>query len=144
MVHLIALIVVARAVSARDGLECCASVLERCPSCTAIVTTHYDLAAGCLQALSAAGRGCHHDVSVAGFGDLRFASCLTPGLTTVGATQYQIGKQSAQMLVDWIGDPAVRPAAQLVRPELTIHASTGPAPESPAAARGELMPAAGA
>jgi LacI family transcriptional regulator len=130
-------LVVAKALSAGEGRRCCGELLAAGALGTAIVTTSDMLAAGCCQALAAAGRACPEDISVTGFGDLPVADAVTPTLTTIRLPQYHLGMQAAQLLLDRITDPDSPSAARLLAPELIVRESTAPADETwPAAGTG--------
>ncbi len=130
----------APALSAAEGARCCRQVLASGEPCTAIVTTSELLAAGCCQALAAAGRDCPEHLSVTGLGDLPLADCLTPPLTTIRPPQYHLGTQAAQMLLRRISGGDEDPAAELLLPAVVVRGSTAPAPHLPATSHGTARP----
>jgi len=114
----------ARAHTAAEGRRCCRRLLAGQASCTAIIATSDLLAAGCCQAIAAAGLECPRDISVAGCGDLPLAGSVTPALTTIRLPQYHVGIQVATLLLERIADPGAPGAARLLPPELIVRGST--------------------
>jgi LacI family transcriptional regulator len=120
-------VAIAKSLTAGEGRRCCRQLLAADALGTAIITTSDMLAAGCCQALAAAGRACPRDISVTGFGDLSLADAVTPTLTTIRLPQYHLGMQAAQLLLDRITDPDAPSAARLLAPELIVRGSTAAA-----------------
>lgn len=81
-------------------------VLELHPDCDSVFCCNDDLALGALfecqrQGISVPGR-----MAIAGFNDLSWAACATPSITTVVTPRYDIGYQSAELLIRQLkGEP---------------------------------------
>jgi DNA-binding LacI/PurR family transcriptional regulator len=97
--------------------------LERRPS--AIVAVSDLVAAGVCVAAAERGLRVPHDLSVTGFDDLELARVLSPPLTTVRQSPYELGTLAAEA-VRTLVDGGVAESA-LLAPELTVRGSTGPA-----------------
>jgi DNA-binding LacI/PurR family transcriptional regulator len=66
-------------------------------------------------------------MSVIGFDDISFAQYLVPPLTTMRQPREQIGRLSAQLLIDILeGRPPRGPLRVELRAELVVRASTAP------------------
>jgi DNA-binding LacI/PurR family transcriptional regulator len=94
---------------------------------TAVVTGNDEQALGLLQVLARAGVGVPGDVSVTGFGDLRFASSSAVDLTTSRVDPGQMGTAAVAAAVRRLEDPGLRPELRVVRPTLVVRGSTAPA-----------------
>lgn len=92
---------------------------------TAILAGSARITAGCLQALRARGVKVPEEMSVVGYGLATWAEMLTPPLTTVSWSIYEVGAQAAAMLTT-DEDEAEREPLVLLEPELVIRGSTGP------------------
>jgi LacI family transcriptional regulator len=94
---------------------------------TAVVAGNDLLALGAYHSLRMHGLRCPEDVSVVGFNDMPFAGDFQPAMTTVRTPHFELGVESARLLLDGIEDP-VFTARKIVLPvELIIRASTAPA-----------------
>ena len=69
------------------------------------------------------------DVSVMGYADFPFARDLVPPLTTIRQDPYEMGRKSAQLLLDRVLDRAssAAPNHLFLAPQLVVRESTGPA-----------------
>lgn len=77
------------------------------------------------KTIEAAGYRVPDDVKLVGFNDVRMASLLTPGLTTVRISREQIAQEAFRRLQARIEDPSL-PAVECYLPvELVTRASTG-------------------
>lgn len=85
-----------------------------------------EMAIGALHAVRAAGLSCPRDISIMGFDDIRIASYLNPGLTTIAQPTFEIGRQAVIMLLQILeGKGAVPPSVTLPH-RLIERESTGP------------------
>jgi LacI family transcriptional regulator len=85
------------------------------------------LALGVYHSLRLHGLKCPDDVSVVGFNDMPFAGDFQPAMTTVRTPHFEMGAESARLLLEQI-DSAQRSAMKITLPvELIVRASTGPA-----------------
>jgi len=76
-----------------------------------------------IRALEVAGLKTPDDIGIAAYDDIPEAAQFTPELTTVRVARREIGRQVAQMLVDWPTDGS-RPDDITVESELVVRAST--------------------
>ena len=105
------------------------------PGVTAIVAGNDLIALGAIETLRSVGRQCPGDVSVVGFNDMPYLDLMTPPLTTIRVSHYDLGFEAARMLVEMLRRPAA--SRRLVLPtQLVIRQSTAttrtPAGRTPA------------
>jgi LacI family transcriptional regulator len=94
---------------------------------TAVVAGNDLLALGVYHSLRSHGLRCPEDVSVVGFNDMPFAGDFQPAMTTVRTPHFDLGAESARVLLDRIEESGL-PAVRVVLPvELIVRASTAPA-----------------
>ncbi|MCU1527839.1 MAG: hypothetical protein JWP75_1602 [Frondihabitans sp.] len=93
---------------------------------TAIVGGNDLLALGALRSLRSHGLRCPEDVSVIGFNDMMFAEDFAPPLTTVRVPTFDMGTESARLLLHNI-DAGVQDPIRVTLPvSLIVRSSTGP------------------
>jgi LacI family transcriptional regulator len=93
---------------------------------TAIIAGNDLIALGCYTALEERGLSCPDDVSVVGFNDMPFADKQRPGLTTIRIPHYEMGLESARLLLERIANPTT-PAKRVILPvELIRRGSVAP------------------
>ncbi len=97
------------------------------PRPTAIICGNDVLAFGAVLQAQAMGLDVPGDVSIAGFDDLDWASQLPPGLTTIALPAPEVGRLSADYLIDRLEGKKI-PHATRVEVALVRRGSTGPAP----------------
>lgn len=95
---------------------------------TAVFTYNDRWAVGAYQAVRAAGLRVGPDVSIVGFDDIVMAEWIDPPLTTVAQPRREMGRIAIDLLLSVLGGEAA-PELVVVRPELIVRASTGPARE---------------
>ncbi len=85
-----------------------------------------DLAAfGVIAALRDAGYAVPQDVSVVGFDDIRAASLVHPGLTSVRQPAYDIGRTAAAQLLEYVAAGEIPPASKHILPvSLVVRGTT--------------------
>lgn len=93
---------------------------------TAVVAGNDLLALGVYHSLRRHGLRCPDDVSVVGFNDMPFAGDFQPAMTTVRTPHFQLGSESARILLDQIDDSGSTPVRLVLPVELIVRASTGP------------------
>ncbi len=111
--------------SVEEGFEGTHDLLQENPELTAIITVSHLTAAGSIKALAARGRNVPQDCSVMsiGFGG-NFADVVTPSLTTLEWSPYDISYQATVLMINKLGQED-QPAQQvLVPPKLMIREST--------------------
>jgi DNA-binding LacI/PurR family transcriptional regulator len=113
--------------SVEEGFEGTQDLLQENPELTAIITVSHLTAAGSIKALVQHGRSVPQDFSVmaVGFGG-DFASGVTPSLTTLEWSPYEISYQATVLMTEKLANDQ-HPAQQiLVPPKLVIRESTKP------------------
>ncbi|QKJ18242.1 LacI family DNA-binding transcriptional regulator [Microbacterium hominis] len=96
---------------------------------TALFAGNDLMAVGAINELTALGLSVPGDVSVVGFDDVEFASRLTPALTTVRQPAVELGKRSAQLLLDHLIHGRDLGHQELILPvRLVVRGSTALAP----------------
>ncbi|MBE0578572.1 substrate-binding domain-containing protein [Devosia sp.] len=117
-----------------DRLESVAAInrlLHRPDRPTAIIGLFDEIAIAILEQAAKAGINVPQDLSVIGFDNITAGAYAPPGLTTFDAKIRASARDLAHMLVKVIENPADQPATRLVRPDLVLRASHGPAPRRP-------------
>jgi DNA-binding LacI/PurR family transcriptional regulator len=106
------------------------ALLEKTRDFTAIFCFNDIAAIGAIRALKDAGLRVPEDVSVVGFDDVLSAAYATPSLTTVRQPLAEMGRRGAEVLLERIADREKEfPAEIVMKPELVVRESTGPAPD---------------
>ncbi len=111
-----------------DGLEVAEEIITQDPRPTAVfcVTDHEALFM--YEAAAIFGFNIPHDISVVGFADLDFAATLQPPLTTMRQRPKDIGRRTAQLILDRLdGDFTDHPTVTIrVGADLIVRESTAP------------------
>ncbi len=126
------LVVYASAYSIDEGDRCCRALLAIDAGCTAIAAANDMLAVGCYSALESAGSACPRDISVVGFNDMPFMDRLTPSLTSVSFSHYELGKQAGRLVLDQIAGGERSGEVLYLAPDLKVRASAAPPAALPA------------
>jgi len=104
------------------------ALLEQTRDFTAVFCFNDIAAIGAIRALKDAGLNVPGDVSVVGFDDILSAAYSTPSLTTVRQPLSEMGRRGAQVLLERIANREKQfPAEIVMKPELVVRESTGPA-----------------
>ena len=103
-------------------------LLAQHPEITAIVTPQDSAGAGIFKGIAAHGLRIPDDISVVGLLDESIAEVTTPPLTALSFSSRELGFAAADLLVARLDGSADGPRQILVRPELCVRGSTGPAP----------------
>jgi DNA-binding LacI/PurR family transcriptional regulator len=111
--------------SVEEGFEGTNDLLEENPELTAVITVSHMTAAGSIKALALQGRSVPQDCSVMaiGFGG-DFASVLTPSLTTLEWSPYEVSYRATLMMTDKLGQEHLPAQQFLVPPTLVVREST--------------------
>lgn len=97
---------------------------------TAILCANDRLALGAIDYLRSHGITCPEQVSVTGFNDMPMLDLIPPRLTTVRIQQFEVGRVSAQILLQIMIDKDAVPAKETVLPvELIVRDSVTIAPK---------------
>ncbi len=109
-----------------DGYTAAELLLDRVPDLTAIFANGDLLAIGVMQALKARGINIPTDISVVGLDDIEMASVVEPSLSSVRIPFYEIGVESATLLIDIISGLPVEDKQIVLNTELIVRNSSGP------------------
>jgi DNA-binding LacI/PurR family transcriptional regulator len=111
--------------SVEEGFEGTHDLLHENPELTAIITVSHLTAAGSIKALATRGRNVPQDCSVMsiGFGG-NFADVVTPSLTTLEWSPYEISYQATVLMIDKLRQKDLPAQQILVAPNLVIREST--------------------
>ncbi|MBA3872380.1 MAG: LacI family DNA-binding transcriptional regulator [Anaerolineae bacterium] len=111
--------------SVEEGYEGTHDLLQENPELTAIITVSHLTAAGSIKALAARGRNVPQDCSVmsVGFGG-NFADVVTPSLTTLEWSPYEISYQATVLMIDKLRQKDLPAQQILVAPNLVVREST--------------------
>ena len=104
-------------------------MLHRPDRPTAIIGLFDEIAITILEEAARAGIEVPRDLSVIGFDNITAGAYAPPGLTTFDAKIRSSARDIAHMLVEIIEGRATQPVSRLVRPDLVLRASHGPAPK---------------
>jgi LacI family repressor for deo operon, udp, cdd, tsx, nupC, and nupG len=112
--------------SISSGARACDELLAAPDRPTAIFCFNDEMAMGVIQAARARGVDVPGALSVIGFDDIRFASHISPPLTTIAQPMREIGESTVRMLLTILENPGVRPPSLTLPHQLVIRASTAP------------------
>src|SRR5579862_7140130 len=101
-------------------------ILKMLPRPTAIFAGNDMIALGVIQAIRELGLRCPDDVSVMGFDDLDFAELISPSLSSVSQSGYQLGATAARILLDRLGGDHGPPKHLVLETQLKIRESVAP------------------
>ena len=93
---------------------------------TAIFCFNDEMAMGAIQTAKRRELRVPHDISVVGFDDIRFASCIEPPLTTIAQPMRAIGEGTVRLLLEILGGRASPPESVTLPHTLIIRSSTAP------------------
>ena len=105
------------------GFEAAKILFERNPDLTAIFCYNDLLAMGAIQRCKEMGLRVPGDCAIIGFDNIRFAEMIDPPLTTIHVDKYEIGKRSASLLLDMLGDPEGDYPPIYINAELVVRES---------------------
>ena len=111
--------------SVEEGFEGTNDLLQENPELTAIITVSHLTAAGSIKALALQGRTVPQDCSVMaiGFGG-NFASVVTPSLTTLEWSPYEISYRATILMTEALANEQQSAQQILVPPRLVVREST--------------------
>jgi DNA-binding LacI/PurR family transcriptional regulator len=117
--------------SADFNSEAASPVMQRLlaenPHITAIVTPQEHCVIGVLKAIRARGLRVPEDISVIGLLNDSMSELATPPLTTISFPSAEMGREAARILLGHLDGTLTTPQQVLIRPELVVRGSTGPA-----------------
>lgn len=103
------------------------SLLSDHPNMTAIVVPQEIGVPGLLKAVQAKGLRLPDDLSIIGLFNDSMSELVTPPLSTISFPAHDMGYQAARILIGHMTGELAGPQQVLLRPELNIRRSTGPA-----------------
>ncbi len=121
------LVAVAAGYTIPAGLAAVRALLGRGMRFSALIAANDQLALGALDGLSEAGLKVPRDVSLVGFNDMPLVDRIDPPLTTLRIQHYEMGAQAARILLDELATPNPQSRTVMLKPELVVRGSTGPA-----------------
>lgn len=124
-------VVVCDAWSEEAGARGMFALLDSGVEFTAVLAGNDLLALGAYDAFDARGLRCPGDISVIGFNDMPFMDKVSPPMTTVRISHYDIGAEAARLLLEVLEDPQRHPRSILLPLTFVKRASTGPVPANP-------------
>jgi LacI family transcriptional regulator, gluconate utilization system Gnt-I transcriptional repressor len=112
----------------KQGGELFSALRARCPDLEAVFCGNDDLALGVLFECGRRGIAVPDELSVVGFNDLEFAASAHPALTSIAVPRHEMGRLSAQIILEIIRGSGKRPAATRIDLgfKLSLRASTKP------------------
>ncbi len=105
-------------------------LLQMVPRPTAILAFNDLIALGALMAIHEAGLHCPRDISLIGFDGLDLTETTTPQITSVYQSSYQMGAEAAKLVFERLKNSAAAPQRIVLKTELRIRDSVGPAPKN--------------
>jgi LacI family transcriptional regulator len=103
-------------------------LLRLLPRPTAIFASNDMIAMGALRAIREAGLRCPEDISLIGFDGLDLTEMITPQLTSVYQSPYQLGATAARIVLDRVVDRESSPRHVVLGTELRIRESVARPP----------------
>lgn len=109
-----------------DGAAAFGKLLESGWDPEAIFTVNDPVAIGIYEEAKRRGLKIPEDIALVGFGNNRLSSYLSPTLTTVTQSPYELGKAAANMLLSRIENPEIEVSSrvEVIETELVIRQST--------------------
>lgn len=98
----------------QSAFQATLKLLQSRPDVTAILGGNDLLAVGAMQAIQSLGRTVPADMAVVGFDDFEFAQYVRPRLTTVSLPGYEMGRQAAELLLEYFQ------TGQFTTPEISL------------------------
>ena len=92
---------------------------------TAVFAFNDETALGVLKAVREHGLSVPEDVAVVGFDDLEISTVVTPPLTTISQSRYEIGKKAAGLLVDLMANKEIEQKRFIMKDKLVVRSSCG-------------------
>jgi LacI family transcriptional regulator len=116
--------------SPQTGYETVKELMGRKIPFSALIAYNDISAVGAIRAIKETGLRVPEDISVVGFDDIREAAYHLPSLTTIRQPMREIGAMAAEALIERIEGRNGHEDGILVKPDLVVRESTGPAPIS--------------
>jgi DNA-binding LacI/PurR family transcriptional regulator len=110
--------------SVEEGFAATHDLLEETPQLTAIITANHLVAAGSIKALVQRGYRVPEDCSILAVGFGEFGNGVTPSLTALEWSSYEVSYQATLMMTDRLRQKHLPAQQILVAPKLVIREST--------------------
>lgn len=107
-------IVSTRATSVPLGSELLAALIERHPDVDAVWCSSDNLALGALFECARRGIRVPEDLCLMGFNDLEFCASAFPSITSVATPRYEMGKRTAEIILDLLRGGGERPPVRRI------------------------------
>ncbi len=117
-----------------EGARAFRALLDRGSPFSAVIAGNDLLALGSYDVITERGLSCPRDISVVGYNDMPFIDKFRPPLTSLRVPHYEVGAESARLLLETLGTPNRHPRSVLLPVSLVVRQSTGP-PDRPAVPR---------
>jgi DNA-binding LacI/PurR family transcriptional regulator len=108
----------------QDGYKSMDSLLEEKTIPDAIFAVNDPVAIGAFQRIKEAGLKIPDNVAIMGFSNNKITSLVDPQLTTVDQPSFEMGKKSAQILIDSIEGRMLEPTTVVLDAKLIVRGST--------------------
>jgi DNA-binding LacI/PurR family transcriptional regulator len=112
------------------GYEATMALLQQQPDLSAFILMTPWTSGGIIRALSDKGLHIPRDFSLVAIFSPHLAEMTTPALTSVDFPFHEMGRLGTQMLIQKLAGKTVEPSQILLKPPLTIRASSGPSIKS--------------
>jgi LacI family transcriptional regulator len=110
--------------SSSGGYEAARQLLSTHPDMTALFASNDLMALGALRAAAEIGIKVPQQLSIVGFDDIELSSYVFPGMTTVGCSIRELGREAGRVLIDRIENPGAPLKDVQLTPRLVLREST--------------------
>jgi len=107
-----------------DGYRSMESMLNENIRPDAVFAVNDPVAIGAFQRIREAGLKIPGDIAIIGFSNNKITMLVDPQLTTVNQPSFEMGKKSAEILIDTIQDGTIPPRTYILETELIVRGST--------------------
>jgi len=110
----------------QGGREAMLELLKQDPRPDAVFVSNNRMAAGALQAIEESGLAVPEEIAVVGYDEISWAPLLRTALTTVGQPAYDLGHESARLLLNRLSGYSGTPRTVVLPTSLNIRNSSAP------------------
>lgn len=107
-----------------SSMRLCGELLDMKNPPDAIFTGNNLITLGALETIHKRGLNIPEEVAIVGFDDMYWSISLNPPLTAVRQPAYEIGKRSAELLIQRITDPSRSTVNMILKTELMVRSSS--------------------
>lgn len=122
------------------GAESLREVLKTAPDLEAVFCGNDDLALGVLFECGRLGIPVPGQMSIVGFNDLEYAASAFPSLTSVATPRYEMGRKSAEIVLEIIRGSGKRPVSRRIDLSFSISERQSTSRRSEADTHGAALP----